>query len=152
MTENIQYFYVIKTVKSSTHWISHKAIKGIILLAYVRLIIINILVEKKHNRNKVLCNICSQVGHFKISICDIQRFTLFLSLLLKYIYIDFQSSEFAHTWWKLFQKCAVLTHFDMFVFITIVRSIPLLLLLPECIIRPVVSVSIQTWFIRYIYN
>ena len=49
----------------------------------------------------------------------------------------------------LLQKRVVRTKFDIYVFITI-TSAGGLLLVPEGIIRPVVSYSALTWFIRYI--
>jgi 4-hydroxy-3-methylbut-2-en-1-yl diphosphate synthase IspG/GcpE len=43
----------------------------------------------------------------------------------------------------------VCTNFDIYVFITLTSAGGLLI--PEGVIRPVVSVSALTWFIRYIY-
>ena len=67
-----------------------------------------------------------------------------------YYYFDYE-----RTLWRLFQKRAVRHKFDIYVFIyyhhwadTSVGG----LLVPECIIQPVVSVSALTWFIGYIYH
>ena len=46
----------------------------------------------------------------------------------------FQSFDFECTWWRLFQKRVVRTKFDIYVFITITWSIPLLVDYYLCII------------------
>jgi hypothetical protein len=60
----------------------------------------------------------------------------------------FKSFDFTRTRWRLVNKRAVYTQFDIYVSITITESI----YVPNGIIRPVDSVSALAWVIRYIHD
>jgi hypothetical protein len=67
-------------------------------------------------------------------------------------YLFFQSLDFERTWWKLFHKRVVRTiWYVCLYYYPWVDTSASELLVPDGIIRPVVSVSALAWFIRHMY-
>jgi hypothetical protein len=67
-------------------------------------------------------------------------------------YLVFQSLDYEHTWWRLFQKRVVRTiWYVRFYYYHWVDTSAGELLVPDGIIHPVVSVAALAWFIRHMY-
>jgi hypothetical protein len=81
-------------------------------------------------------------GRFIIKMSDLDVICLFENLRVSKNASNVQRMP------RLYNR-VVCTNFDIYVFITLTSAGGLLI--PEGVIRPVVSVSALTWFIRYIY-